>query len=71
MLLDRVAKAMGVPLVSLFEDTPAQTTTGMEGLLVRLLGELVRLRRSRKFGVMISRALPMRPRPSSTPTRRR
>lgn len=45
MLLDRVAKAMGVPLVSLFEDTPAQTTTGMEGLLVRLLGELVRLRR--------------------------
>jgi hypothetical protein len=36
---------MGVPLVSLFEDTPAQTTTGMEGLLVRLLGELVRLRR--------------------------
>jgi transcriptional regulator with XRE-family HTH domain len=27
MLLDRVAKAMGVPLVSLFEDTPAQTTT--------------------------------------------
>jgi transcriptional regulator with XRE-family HTH domain len=45
MLLDRVAKAMGVPLISLFEDTPAQTTTGMEGLLVRLLGELVRLRR--------------------------
>jgi transcriptional regulator with XRE-family HTH domain len=45
MLLDRVAKAMGVPLVSLFEDTPAQTTTGMEGLLVKLLGELVRLRR--------------------------
>src|SRR6202789_899690 len=45
MLLDRVAKAMGVPLVSLFDDTPAQTTTGMEGLLVRLLGELVRLRR--------------------------
>jgi|ERR1700691_4433890 transcriptional regulator with XRE-family HTH domain len=43
-LLDRVAKAMGVPLVSLFEDTPAQTTTGMEGLLVRLLSELVKLR---------------------------
>jgi hypothetical protein len=35
---------MGVPIVSLFEDTPAETTTGMEGLLVRLLGELVKLR---------------------------
>ena len=43
-LLHRVAKAMGVPIVSLFEDTPAETTTGMEGLLVRLLGELVKLR---------------------------
>jgi transcriptional regulator with XRE-family HTH domain len=43
-LLHRVAKAMGVPIVSLFEDTPAETTTGMESLLVRLLGELVKLR---------------------------
>ena len=49
-LLHRVSKAMGVPIVSLFEDTPAETTTGMEGLLVRLLGELVKLRQESRFG---------------------
>ncbi len=38
-LLHRVSKAMGVPIVRPVEDTPAETTTGMEGLLVRLLGE--------------------------------
>lgn len=45
VLLNRVAKAFGVPLVALFQDTPAETTTGLEGLLVKLLGELSRLRR--------------------------
>jgi transcriptional regulator with XRE-family HTH domain len=43
--LDRIAKALGVPLVSLFEDTPAATTTGVEGMLVRITADLDRLRK--------------------------
>jgi transcriptional regulator with XRE-family HTH domain len=43
--LDRIAKALGVPLVSLFEDTPALTTTGVEGMLVRITADLDRVRK--------------------------
>jgi transcriptional regulator with XRE-family HTH domain len=43
--LDRIAKALVVPLVSLFEDTPAVTTTGVEGVLVRLAADLDRVRK--------------------------
>ena len=44
LLLDRIAKSMGVSITSLFEDTPAENTTGIEGLMVRLLAELDRVR---------------------------
>src|SRR6516164_1591892 len=43
--LDRIAKALVVPLVSLFEDGPALTTTGVEGVLVRLTADLDRVRK--------------------------
>jgi DNA-binding Xre family transcriptional regulator len=43
--LDRIAKALVVPLASLFEDTPAVTTTGIEGVLVRLVADLDRVRK--------------------------
>ena len=43
--LDRIAKALVVPLASLFEDTPAVTTTGVEGVLVRLTADLDRVRK--------------------------
>ena len=41
MSLHRIARALAVPLVSLLEDTPAQTTTGVKGVLaaVRDLGQ--------------------------------
>jgi len=42
--LDRIAKALVVPLASLFEDTPAVTTAGIEGVLVRLMADLDRVR---------------------------
>jgi transcriptional regulator with XRE-family HTH domain len=40
MSLDRIARALAVPLVSLLEDTPAQTTTGVEGALVAVRADL-------------------------------
>jgi transcriptional regulator with XRE-family HTH domain len=43
--LDRIAKALVVPLVSLFEDTPALSTTGIEGVLVRLTADLDRIKK--------------------------
>ena len=43
--LDRIAKALVVPLASLFEDTPAVTTAGIEGVLVRLMADLDRVRK--------------------------
>jgi DNA-binding Xre family transcriptional regulator len=43
--LDRIAKALVVPLASLLEDTPAVTTTGIEGVLVRLVADLDRVRK--------------------------
>jgi transcriptional regulator with XRE-family HTH domain len=41
--LDRIAKALVVPLVALFEDTPALTTPGIEGALVRITADLDRI----------------------------
>jgi transcriptional regulator with XRE-family HTH domain len=43
--LDRIAKALVVPLASLLEDTPGVTTTGIEGVLVRLMADLDRVRK--------------------------
>src|SRR5260370_6542354 len=43
--LDRIAKALVVPLPPLFEQNPAGTTTGIEGVLVRLTAELHRVRK--------------------------
>ena len=42
--LDRIAKALVVPIASLFEDTPAVTAAGIEGVLVRLMADLDRVR---------------------------
>jgi hypothetical protein len=47
--LDRIAKALVVPLASLFDDTPAVTTTGLEGVLVRLMADLDRV--TKQMGV--------------------
>ena len=44
LILARVAKALAVSISSLFEDTAAATTTGTEGVIVRLLVELARVR---------------------------
>jgi transcriptional regulator with XRE-family HTH domain len=40
MSLDRIARALAIPLVSLLEDTPGLNTTGVDGLLVGLRGDL-------------------------------
>jgi HTH-type transcriptional regulator, competence development regulator len=45
LVLARVAKALAVPISSLFEDTAGATTTGAEGVIVRLLVELERVGR--------------------------
>jgi transcriptional regulator with XRE-family HTH domain len=42
--LDRIAKALVVPLASLFEDTPAVTSGGIQGVIVRLMADLDRIR---------------------------
>src|ERR1700684_1191295 len=43
--LDRIAKALVVPLVALFEDTPALTPPGIERALVRITADLDRIRK--------------------------
>ena len=43
--LDRIARALFVPIVSLLEDTPAVTTAGIEGVLVRLTADLDQVRK--------------------------
>ena len=43
--LDRIARALVVPIVSLLEDTPAVTTAGIEGVLVRLTADLDQVRK--------------------------
>ncbi len=40
MSLERIARALGVPLVALLEDTPGVTTKGIEGMLVTLRSDL-------------------------------
>jgi transcriptional regulator with XRE-family HTH domain len=43
--LDRVAKALAVPISSLLEDTPGSSTAGIEGMMVRLMADMDRLRK--------------------------
>jgi transcriptional regulator with XRE-family HTH domain len=44
LVLARVAKALAVPVAKLFEDT-AGVTSGIDGVIVRLLAEMDRVRR--------------------------
>jgi transcriptional regulator with XRE-family HTH domain len=45
LILDRVAKALGVSITALLEDTPAATTSGIEGVMVRIMSDMDRLRK--------------------------
>lgn len=44
LILDRVAKALRVPIVALFDEAPGSPTADMEGLIVRLMADLDRVR---------------------------
>jgi hypothetical protein len=44
LILARIARALAVPVTGLFEGTVGATTSGVEGVFIRILSELDRVR---------------------------
>ncbi len=44
LILARIARALAVPIAGLFEGTVGATTSGLEGVFIRVLSELARIR---------------------------